>query len=90
MIVDKPLQGLYFIVDEALERDVTLNEEYSTVKIRGVLKRDINKIFSFCDKDHSIKCIFNENYLKQYLAGLPSYVTFDSLESTIMFIPLLI
>jgi hypothetical protein len=84
MIVEKEKAqqafGIYSLLDESIERDLKLREE-NNVKFKCYLKRDVYNIYSLVDRDYSLKCIFNEDNLKEYLAGLPSYMTFDSFES---------
>ena len=83
MIKDK--KGLYFIIDESIERDLN-NEEEKHQRIKFYLKRDHLGGYVLVDTESgnnncSIKCIFSQEGLKEYLAGVPSYIDYDSFES---------
>lgn len=58
-----------------------LTQEYHTQILRGYLKKDLNSIYSFVDRDASIKLVFNQKVLKEYLSTLPTYLTYENLES---------
>jgi hypothetical protein len=83
MIKDK--KGLYFVIDESIERDLR-NEDEKPQRIKCYLKKDhlggYVLVDTEIDKNNcSIKCIFSEEGLKEYLAGLPSYIDYESFES---------
>jgi hypothetical protein len=83
MIKDK--KGLYFLIDESIERDIK-HEEEKTQKMKCYLKKDHLGGYVLVDthkekNNCSIKCVFSEEGLKEYLAGLPSYMDYNSFES---------
>ena len=72
---------------DSLNNDYSqLSQNYSTQIIRGYLKKDLNSIYSFIDKDASIKLVFNQQFLKEYLSSLPTYITYKNLESMLIII----
>ena len=67
-----------------LNKDIKeLSQEFTTEIIRGYLKKDLNSIYSFVDRDASIKLVFNQKVLNEYLSTLPTYLTYENLESII-------
>ena len=68
----------------SLNKDIKeLSQEFTTEIIRGYLKKDLNSIYSFVDRDASIKFVFNQKVLNEYLSALPTYLTYENLESII-------
>lgn len=68
----------------SLNKDIKeLSQEFTTEIIRGYLKKDLNSIYSFVDRDASIKLVFNQKVLNEYLSTLPTYLTYENLESII-------
>ena len=68
----------------SLNKDIKqLSQEFTTEIIRGYLKKDLNSIYSFVDRDASIKLVFNKKVLNEYLSTLPTYLTYENLESII-------
>lgn len=68
----------------SLNKDIReLSQEFTTEIIRGYLKKDLNSIYSFVDRDASIKLVFNQKVLNEYLSTLPTYLTYENLESII-------
>jgi hypothetical protein len=85
MIRDR--KGLYFLIDDSIERDLLFQEE-NNVRFKCYLKKDNFGQYALIDSDSgtnncSIKCIFNESGLKEFLAGAPSYIDYDSFNSNI-------
>lgn len=70
--------GLLSTLKDFLKKD---SLEYITTPLKGYLKRDIDSIYSFLDKDSSIKLVFNNKFIKDYLSTFPNYLTYDSLDS---------
>lgn len=79
MIADRQQLGLYFFIDHILEKDLKKAEDV-TISFFSYLKRDFNNIYSLIDKDVSIKCVFNQEGIADYLAGSPDAVPFDDLD----------
>ena len=77
-------KGLYSLVDESIEKQLN-GEEQQPLRFKAYLKKDAFDVYSLLDcEGHpncSIKCIFNESGLNNYLETLPSYMSYDSLES---------
>lgn len=76
-------EGLYsllvdYVTNDLSERDLSKAKEF---KIRSFLKKDQEGVYSVFDSNCSIKCYFNERALKDYLAGLPSYIKYESFDS---------
>ena len=68
----------------SLNKDIKeLSQEFTTEIIRGYLKKDLNSIYSFVARDASIKLVFNQKVLNEYLSTLPTYLTYENLESII-------
>jgi hypothetical protein len=83
MISEK--KGLYYLVDESIERDLT-GEEEKNPRFKAYLKKDEYGNYSLVDSESSangcsIKCIFSEGGLKEFFSGAPTYITYDSLNS---------
>lgn len=65
---------------ESITKDSSsLNKEESTQPLKGFLKKDIDSIYSFADKDFSIKIVFNQDSLKEAISSLPYSVSYDNL-----------
>jgi len=84
----KDTKSLYFIIDESIERDLK-NEDAKQIRIKFYLKREHQGGYVLVDTESgnincSIKCIFSQEGLKEYLAGVPSYIDYDSFESKII------
>ena len=54
--------------------------------LKSFIKKDENKCFSIFDRDHSIKCVFDAEFLENYLAEQPSHIKFETFESNIYFL----
>ena len=68
----------------SLNKDIKeLSQDFTTEIIRGYRKKDLNSIYSFVDRDASIKLVFNQKVLNEYLSTLPTYLTYENLESII-------
>ena len=49
-------------------------------------KKDEFNCFNIIDKDYSIKCVFDKEFLKNFLSQLPSYVKLDSFDNSMVLI----
>ncbi|MEG8004566.1 hypothetical protein, partial [Listeria monocytogenes] len=58
-----------------------LSFEEKAPKFRSYLKKDDQDCYCLLDNETSIKCVFNEKSLREYLSSLPSYITYDSFDS---------
>ena len=56
-------------------------EDDEKLKLKSFIKKDENKCYSIFDAQHSIKCVFDNKFLDEYLAEQPSHVKFESFES---------
>jgi hypothetical protein len=77
-------KSLFNLVSESIDRDISkddLSNEEKTPKFRSYLKKDDQDCYCLLDNETSIKCVFNEKSLREYLASLPSYITYDSFDS---------
>ncbi len=83
MISEK--QGLFELIENNIDIDLNLKDEAERpIKFRSFLKRDYHPtliLYSLVDEDCSIKCFFEEKFLKEYLAGLPSYIKYGTFDS---------
>lgn len=59
--------------------------EDSTKLLKSFIKKDENKCYSIFDRDHSIKCVFDTNFLENYLSEQPSHIKFETFESIYLF-----
>ena len=64
----------------AVQQSHVQTEEESNIVFKTYLKKDDNNCFTIVDKDHSIKCVFNKEFLAEYLSTRPSYVRLDSFD----------
>ncbi len=76
---ERPQLGLYHFIDHILSKDLKKVENISA-KFISHLKKDFNNIYSLVDKDVSIKCVFNQDGIKGYLAGRNNPTPFDNLD----------
>jgi hypothetical protein len=65
-------------IDRDIERDILGGDEKNQ-KFKSFLRKDEQDCFCLVE-DTSIKCAFEENNLKEYLNGLPSYLRFENFE----------
>ena len=82
MIKESHRSNLRDLVFENVEIDLVEGvNEYP--KFRGYLRRSSQSCYSLLDdaSKTSIKCVFNQNALNQYLETQPSYLDFNSFES---------
>jgi hypothetical protein len=78
----KSLQALIIeSIDKDIERETLIVEE-KNLKFKSFLRKDEQDCFCIVD-DTSIKCVFEENNLKEYLNSLPSYLRFENFEGII-------
>jgi hypothetical protein len=83
-IEKKTLQTLiYESLDKDIERE-TLGGDEKNQKFKTLLRKDEQDCFCLVE-DTSIKCVFEENNLKEYLNGLPSYLRFENFEGKFFF-----
>ncbi len=78
-------KSLYNIVEESIDRDLTGISEKNTI-FKSLLVKESTGYYSLVDievgsKSHSIKCIFNQSGLNDYLAAQPSNVHFETFNS---------
>jgi len=65
---------------------VAASEDDEKLKLKSFIKKDENKCYSIFDAQHSIKCVFDNKFLDDYLAEQPSHVKFESFESKNIYI----
>ena len=53
---------------------------------KSYLKKDESNCFTIVDIKNSIKCLFNQDYLNEYLDRFPSYVSLNSCEGTCIYV----
>ena len=78
-------KGLYNIIKESIDRDLTGISEKNPV-FKSLLVKESSGYYSLVDvevgsESHSIKCIFNQSGLNEYLASQPSFENFESFNS---------
>lgn len=61
----------------------TTQESEEKPKLKSFIKKDENRCYSIFDRDYSIKCVFDNKFLENYLAEQPSHVKFESFESNL-------
>lgn len=73
MLIEKNV--LLNLVEQFINNDCksNSNEDDEKSKIKTYFKKDENNCFTIVDKEHSIKCVFEEIFLSNYLAAHPSY-----------------
>ena len=52
-------------------------EDISKKKFKCYFKKDENNCFNIYDKEFSIKCVFEKEFLKEYFSLQPSYINID-------------
>jgi hypothetical protein len=85
MLVEK--QFLLPLVEKFINNNCVSSIELDDdkCKIKAYLKKDENYCFSIFDKDNSIKCVFDDIFLKHYLSNLPSYTSIDHFDGKYTF-----
>jgi hypothetical protein len=80
MLIEK--NALLSWVEKFIERGCNSiqNDENEIPKIKTYFKKDENNCFTIVDKEYSIKCVFDKNFLSDYLAAQPSYVKLDNFD----------
>ena len=53
---------------------------------KSYLKKDESNCFTIVDIKNSIKCLFNQQYLNEYMNRYPSYVSLDNCEGTCIYV----
>ena len=72
------------LVEEFINNKSTVSnfsDSDENLKLKSFIKNDDNKCYSIFDRDHSIKCVFDNKFLEEYLSEQPSHVKFESFES---------
>lgn len=80
-------EGLFSVIKDYVANNLTERDlsKAKPIKMRSFLKKDAEGIYSIFDNNRSIKCVFNDRALKDYLAGLPSYIKYESFDSKKLF-----
>ena len=78
-------KGLYIMVDESLDK-ILKNQEDKPKRFKSFLKLDKMNTYSLIESSnpkegYSIKVVFNEDALKDYLDSMPKYISFESFNS---------
>jgi hypothetical protein len=68
-------------IDRDIERELHGGDQKNP-KFRTVLRKDEQDCFCLVE-DTSIKCVFEENNLKEYLNTLPSFLRFENFEGNL-------
>ena len=53
---------------------------------KSYLKKDESNCFTIVDIKNSIKCLFNKDYLKEYMDQFPSYVSLNNCEGVCIYV----
>ena len=53
---------------------------------KSYLKKDESNCFTIVDIKNSIKCLFNKDYLSDYMSGFPSYVSLNNCEGVCIYV----
>ena len=61
--------------------DIHNTNEDEKMKLKSYLKKDEHNCFTIYDKEHSIKCIFDKEFLNNYLNEHASHMKFDNFDS---------
>jgi hypothetical protein len=78
MIEKNVLIGL---VDKFLDSGCSaVNNENEKLNFKSYFKKDENNCFNIIDKECTIKCMFDKNFLKDYLRAYPSYIKIDNFD----------
>lgn len=81
MLVEK--KTLYTLVEDALDNQI-VNGDLRKVRgprFKSFLRRDQNDCYCVVDSESSIKLVFDQTNLKEYLAGRAGEIDFDSFDS---------
>lgn len=85
MIIEKSI--LSSLVDKFISTNCSpLFPEESEFKFKTYLKKDENNCFTVIDKENSIKCLFDKQFLQMYFSTYPSYVKLEHYEGTLIMI----
>lgn len=63
-----------------------ISNDKEKLSFKSYLKKDENNCYTIIDKDHSIKCLFDKNYLKDYMGAQPSYFKVDNFDGSLILI----
>ena len=53
---------------------------------KSYLKKDESNCFTIVDIKNSIKCLFNKDYLSEYLNQYPSYISLNNFDGTLIYV----
>ena len=85
MIIEKSVLGN--LVLDYLEKIINKEETSSlNLSFKTYLKKDENNCYTILDKENSIKCIFEKNFLKEYLSQYPSYTNFNQFDGMLIMV----
>jgi hypothetical protein len=81
MLIEKTI--IQPLVERFIENncDIFHTTEEEKIKLKSYLKKDEHNCFTIYDKEHSIKCIFDREFLNNYLSEHASHMKFDNFDS---------
>ena len=56
------------------------------VFFKSYLKKDESNCFTIVDIKNSIKCLFNQEYLSDFLNQYPSYISLNNFDGTLIYV----
>jgi hypothetical protein len=71
------------LVEKFVDDGCSFMPEGDLMKLKSYLKKDENSCYTIYDKEHSIKCIFDTEFLHNYLDDQASHMKLENFDSKI-------
>ncbi len=73
-------------INKTLLINSSKNKNNNTIFFKSYLKKDESNCFTIVDIKNSIKCLFNQEYLSEYLNQYPSYISLNNFDGTLIYV----
>ena len=73
-------------INKTLLINSSKNKNNNMIFFKSYLKKDESNCFTIVDIKNSIKCLFNQEYLSEYLNQYPSYISLNNFDGTLIYV----
>ena len=73
-------------INKSLFINSSNNRNNNMIFFKSYLKKDESNCFNRIDIKNSIKCLFNQEYLSEFLNQYPSYISLNNFDGTLIYV----
>ena len=73
-------------INKSLFINSSNNRNNNMIFFKSYLKKDDSNCFTIVDIKNSIKCLFNQEYLSEFLNQYPSYISLNNFDGTLIYV----